>query len=67
MSKNDKMPFVRPELAAQLGEALGAITSAVEDLNLAEHVNEYHNEELGMGAWEYARRMIDDAAIRGEE
>ena len=67
MSKNDKMPDIRPEMAAQLWEALGAITYAVEDLNLAEHVNEYHNEELGMGAWEFARRMIDDAAIRDDE
>ena len=65
--KNDKLPDVRPEMAQQLWEALFAITFAVEELNLAEHVNEYQNERLGMGAWEFARRVIDDAAIRDDD
>ncbi len=39
--------------------ALVAITNAIEDLDLEELIDQYRSSELGLGAWEFARAMID--------
>ena len=61
MTKKKIIPSVNPENAEQLWHALFAITHAVEQLQLAVDVNKYKNDELGLGAWEYARLALSAA------
>lgn len=56
--KKKNIPNVNPESASQLWHALFAITHAVEQLELAVDVNKYRNEELDLGAWEFARMAL---------
>ena len=61
MTKKKIIPNVNPENAEQLWHALFAITHAVEQLQLAVEVNRYRNENLDLGAWEYARLALESA------
>ena len=61
MTKKKIIPSVNPENAEQLWHALFAITHAVEQLQLAVKVNAYRNEQLDIGAWEYARLALSAA------
>ena len=63
MNKKTKklIPQINPENAEQLWHALFAITHAVEQLKVAADVNRYTNDELGLGAWEYARLALSAA------
>tara|TARA_R100000231_G_scaffold103600_1_gene76866 strand:- start:578 stop:799 length:222 start_codon:yes stop_codon:yes gene_type:complete len=49
------MPEINPENADLLWHALFAITHAVEQLQLSVDVNTFRNEDLDIGAWEFAR------------
>jgi len=61
------MPGVKQENAELLWHALFALTHAVEQLKVAVDVNTYRNEEMDLGAWEFARLALetsrDDAAV----
>ena len=59
------MDCTNEERMKELWEALGAITYAVECLDMHEEVDSYRSERLGMGAWEYARAMIDKHDPKG--
>jgi hypothetical protein len=52
------LPEVNPENAELLWHALWAITHAVEQLEFAVKVNTYRNEEMDLGAWEFARLAL---------
>jgi hypothetical protein len=54
-----KKPTINPESADQLWHALFAITHAVEQLDYAVQVNQYRNDKLDVGAWEYARLTLE--------
>ena len=64
--KKKKMPTVNPENADQLWHALFAITHAVEHLDLAVDVNQFRNPELGLGAWEYARLVLQSSNMESD-
>ena len=53
------MPEVKSENAELLWHALFAITHAVEQLQFAVDVNTYRNEDMDLGAWEFARLALD--------
>ena len=58
---------IDPTQAKSLWEALFAITKAVEQLGLSEHVNGFRHVETDMGAFDFAHAAIDNAVIEGEE
>ena len=58
---------IDPTQAKALWEALFAITKAVEQLGLSEHVNGFRHVETDMGAFDFAHAAIDNAVIEGEE
>ena len=58
---------IDPTHAKPLWEALFAITMAVEQLGLSEHVNGFRHVETDVGAFDFAHAAIDNAVIEGEE
>ncbi len=61
------LPDVKQENAELLWHALFALTHAVEQLQLTVDVNTFRNEEMDLGAWEFARIALqtsrDDATV----
>ena len=61
------LPDVKQENAELLWHALFALTHAVEQLQLTVDVNTFRNEEMDLGAWEFARIALqtsrDDAVV----
>ena len=61
------LPDVKQENAELLWHALFAITHAVEQLQLTVDVNTFRNEDMDLGAWEFARIALqtsrDDAVV----
>ena len=53
------MPEINPENAELLWHALFAITHAVEQLKVAVDVNTYRNQDMDLGAWEFARIALE--------
>ena len=53
------LPEVKQENAELLWHALFALTHAVEQLQFAVDVNTYRNEEMDLGAWEFARLALE--------
>ena len=58
---------IDPTQTKPLWEALFAITLAVEQLGLGEHVNGFRHVETDVGAFDFAHAAIDNAVIEGEE
>lgn len=58
MVKKKIKPEIKTENAEQLWQALFAITRAVEEQGFAVKVNQYRNQEMDIGAWEFARLAL---------
>tara|TARA_R100001198_G_scaffold93767_1_gene75421 strand:+ start:1433 stop:1663 length:231 start_codon:yes stop_codon:yes gene_type:complete len=62
----DKMNIDSTQAKA-LWEALFAISLAVEQLGLEQHVNSFRHVETDVGAFDFAKSAIQNAIIDGEE
>ena len=58
---------IDPTQTKALWEALFAITLAVEQLGLVDHVNGLRHVETDVGAFDFANAAIKNAVIEGEE